>query len=182
MNSKLSSADGRSRWRRRRRLSQDLLLHAQHPVLPAQADQLVPLGRGQALLVALVDVGLGQPGAQAAFADADVGRDLGDRLGPFTGQLDGPTPELRRMRRWHTDSFPEVLPPQCRCPANRGMLTARDHLSEGTFRRIRAPRSDAAASMRRHSESEEASRLRIIGPGRGRSPGAGQESGVCAQA
>ncbi len=28
------------------------------------------------------------------------------------------------MRRWHTDSFPEVLPPQCRYPANRGMLTA----------------------------------------------------------
>ncbi len=29
------------------------------------------------------------------------------------------------MRRWHGDSFSEVLPPQCRCPANRGMLIHR---------------------------------------------------------
>src|SRR5436190_14213607 len=107
-----------------RGFSQDLLLHAQHSVFPAQTDELVTLGRGQARLVALVDVGLGQPVAKATLADADVGRDLGDRLGPFTGQLDSPTAELRRMRRWHTDSFPEVLPPQCRCPANRGMLRA----------------------------------------------------------
>ena len=38
-----------------RGFSQDLLLHAQHPVLPTELDQLVTLGGGQALLVTLVD-------------------------------------------------------------------------------------------------------------------------------
>jgi hypothetical protein len=58
------------------------------------------------------------------LADADVGRDLSDRLGALADQLDGPTAELRRMRRWRGDSSSEVLPPQRRCPVNRGMLTS----------------------------------------------------------
>src|SRR5438309_11774417 len=82
-----------------RGFSQDLLPHAEHPVLTAELDQFLALGRGQAFLVALVDVGLGEPVAQAALADADVGRDVSDRLRSLTGQLDGPTAELRRMRR-----------------------------------------------------------------------------------
>ncbi len=52
----------------------------------------------------------------------DVGRDLPDRLRPLPGQLDGPVAGLQRMRWWHKDFFPEVLTPQCRCPANGGML------------------------------------------------------------
>ncbi|MCA1696727.1 MAG: hypothetical protein LC749_19505, partial [Actinobacteria bacterium] len=46
----------------------------------------------------------------------------GDRLGLLTGQLHGASSKLRRMRTGHQDSFPEVLPPQCRCPSKRGML------------------------------------------------------------
>jgi hypothetical protein len=46
--------------------------------------------------VTVVNVGPGEPVAQTALADADVGRDLSDRLGALAGQLDGPTAELRR--------------------------------------------------------------------------------------
>ena len=123
MNSKLSSADGRSRWRRRPRLFPGSPSPCAAPGSPgAGSTSSSRSAAGQALLAALVDVGRRQPVAQAALADADVGGDLGDRLGSLTGQLDGTASELRRMRRWHTDSFPEVLPPQRRCPANRGML------------------------------------------------------------
>ena len=46
----------------------------------------------------------------------------GDRIGPFSGQLDSSSPELRGMGTWHDGLLPEVLPPHCRCPSNRGML------------------------------------------------------------
>lgn len=65
-----------------RGFSQDLLLHPEHAVLPRELDQLLPLGRGQALPVALVDVRLGEPVEQAALADANVGSDLAIGLAP----------------------------------------------------------------------------------------------------
>ena len=85
--------------------SQDLLLHAQHSVLSAQLDELLALAGGQSLLVALVDVGPSEPVAQAALADADASGDLSDGLRPLPCQLDGTASELRRMRRWPTNSF-----------------------------------------------------------------------------
>jgi hypothetical protein len=73
-----------------RGFSQDLLLHTQDPVLSAQLDQLLSLGAGQTFLVALVDVGNGQPVAQAALADADVSGDLGAGLGALSCQFGDP--------------------------------------------------------------------------------------------
>jgi hypothetical protein len=43
---------------------EDLVLHLQHPLVPAQLHELFALVTGQALLVALVDVGLVNPAAQ----------------------------------------------------------------------------------------------------------------------
>jgi hypothetical protein len=72
------------------------------------------------VLVALVDVGPGHPGARGAFGDPEIFGQLGDRLGPFSSELNRSPAELRGMGTRHQDSFPEVLPPQRRCPSDRG--------------------------------------------------------------
>jgi hypothetical protein len=86
--------------------SQDLLLHAEHPVPSTQPHQLGPLVGAQTFSATLIDVGLVHPVAQARLRDPDVGGDLRDRLGMLPSQLDRPAPELRWMGRWHSDSFP----------------------------------------------------------------------------
>jgi hypothetical protein len=66
--------------------------------------------------------------------------------------FDSTPAELRRMRRWHTDSFPEVLPPQRGCPPNRGMLdmlctVAHQHVSS----RLSRPTRDAVTARNRRT-------------------------------
>ena len=65
----------RSRARRGRRRAQNLVLHLQGAVRPAQPHQLRPLVARQALSVALVDIDLPQPAVQARPGDPQVRSD-----------------------------------------------------------------------------------------------------------
>lgn len=61
----------------------------------AQLDELLALDAAQALALALIDVGLRQPTAQAPLGDAEVLGHLRDRLLPQPRVLDGSTTKLR---------------------------------------------------------------------------------------
>ena len=78
-------------------------------MLPAQAAQLLALVARQALAQAAVDLGLAGPGAKRLRRAAELLGELGNRPARRAHQLDGLTPELRRVcgtGSWHFDSFP----------------------------------------------------------------------------
>lgn len=64
-------------------------LPLQNPVGPTQPDQLGMLIGGHVRLVAGVDVGMIHSPPQTRLADLHIHRDLGDRLLPQPGQLNG---------------------------------------------------------------------------------------------
>jgi hypothetical protein len=76
----------------------------------------------------LVDVGLVQPVARAAFGDSEILGDLRDGLRSLTIQLDSAAVELWWMRTGHLDSCPSWVAPSLekgRCPSNQRQLTCR---------------------------------------------------------
>ena len=85
---------------------QNLVLHLQGAVGPAQPHQLRPLVARQALSVALVDIGLPQPAVQARPGDPRVRSDPRDRFLPQPGQFDSTTAELG----WVGSRHPGLLP------------------------------------------------------------------------
>jgi hypothetical protein len=111
MKAKVSASGSCSRWQEGRGFSQDLLLHAEHPVLAPELGELLALVGRQALATALVDVGLMQPVAKAALGDSEILGDLRDRLRSLTSQLDSAAVELRWMGTGHVDSSPSWVAP-----------------------------------------------------------------------
>jgi hypothetical protein len=82
---------------------EDLVFHLKLPVLTPQLSEFFLLRARQPRRVAavLVDIGLGHPVPQTGLADTQILRQLGDRFGLLTSQLDGTTTELRRVwPRW----------------------------------------------------------------------------------
>jgi hypothetical protein len=69
-------------------------VHVQHVLLPAQLDQLLALVTGQALALALVDIGLRHPPPQPGLGNAASLRALGDGVSRRRASY-GATPELR---------------------------------------------------------------------------------------
>jgi hypothetical protein len=61
MKAKVSASGSCSRWQEGRGFSQDLLLHAEHPVLAPELRELLALVGGETLASTFADVGLMQP-------------------------------------------------------------------------------------------------------------------------
>jgi len=75
----------------------------------------------------LVDLGLGHPVPQARLGDTQILRQLGDGFGPFTGQLDSTTTELRRVGNRHDGILPcgrSHLRSGVRAPGGSSLLPA----------------------------------------------------------
>jgi hypothetical protein len=95
------TGSGRSPWRRRLRLFQEVPLHPQGLDLGPQMAQLLTLGRAQPLLIrAAVGVGLTDPLAQQLIRDPQLGRDSSLRLPRRSPQLNGVGPVLGRILVW----------------------------------------------------------------------------------
>src|SRR3712207_9288601 len=75
--------------------AQDLVLHLQPALLPAQLHELVLLGAGLPVDDAVVDVGLAHPAAHRLDRDVEVGSDLGLAQVTAAGDPDDVTLELR---------------------------------------------------------------------------------------
>src|SRR6266568_2069372 len=90
---------------------QDLSLGLEHPDPPAQAGELLALIRGDALPLALVDLGLADPRSQLLHGHPEVSRDLLQGA-TRADQADGLGSELRRVRRSRSASHSGLLSPE----------------------------------------------------------------------
>ena len=70
---------------------QDLTLPPQHPILSAQARQLLPLAGRQTILTTPIDIVLVKPATKTALRDPKAQRRLTDRTLPFAGLRQPPS-------------------------------------------------------------------------------------------
>lgn len=118
------------------RSREQITLHPQHPVLPAELYQLLPVGGGKPLPVPFVDLGLRDPLPQTRIRDPQLFGQLSDRTGPLPGQLNRPPAELRWM-----EVQASLLPsrdhksPHGMCPEKRGKLRPLNGVQRASTRR-----------------------------------------------